>query len=213
MIIGILASGLNESTITKNPFVMKGLINDEDLANSVKLIKNEPLYSNGYWITYESDSIVDQTRVFKVKFEEEDSIKGKLEPFYLYPNVLFSNDLSKVAAINPDTKHNLFEDIFVSIGGLPKAQMDVKFAKEEEDSLKYVGYTLSKGDTIFTNKNYGIIEYITLDPQHEEYKDKDHDLGIGVGIRFYDLEKKYNKLIEPAMGLKDDLLYHYAEKN
>lgn len=212
MIIGILASGLNEEVITKNPFVMKGLIKDQDLANSLKLIKGEPMYSNGFWITYESDTIKENMRYFKLKFEEEDSIKGRVNPFYLYPNALFSNDLTKVAALNPDTKHSLMQDIFVHIGGLPKSQMDIKFAKEEEDSLKYVSYTLSPGDTIFTSKNYGIIEYTTLNPAHPDYQNENHDLGIGVGIRFYNLDKSYNKLIEPALGLKDNLLYHYAEK-
>ena len=212
MIIGILASGLNERVITKNPFVMQGLIKDDDLANTIKLIKNEPMYSEGYWITYESDTIRGQNRYFKVKFEKDDSIKGKGEPFYLYPNALFSNDLTKVATINPDTKHHLSEDIFVSISGLPKAQMDVKFAKEEEDSLQYVNHVLAVGDTIFTSKNYGIVEYIKLNPEHEDYVEEEHDLGLGVGIRFYDLSKSFNELVEPALGLRDNLLYHYADK-
>ena len=60
MILGIVASGLNERVISSNPFVMQGIVEDEDLGKVIKLIKNERIFSEGYWITYLEDSIVDE---------------------------------------------------------------------------------------------------------------------------------------------------------
>lgn len=212
MLIGILASGLNESVITTNPFAMKGLIKDEDLGNSVTLIKGVPFYVNEYWITYEKDTIEDYTRTFHIKFQREDSTGLTADSFYVYPNLLFSNDLTKVAAFNPGTKRGVQKDIFTRIASLPKSQIDVEFAKAQEDSLKYVSYTLGIGDTIFTAENYAILEYISFDPKHKEYLAHQSDMGLALGIRFYNLDKSYEKLIEPALGLNDNLLYQYAEK-
>ncbi len=212
MIIGVIASGLNEGTLTTNPFVMKGLIKDEDLAKSVKLIKDEPFYVNNYWLTYESDTVIDKTRTFKVKFEKEDSLLGNIDPFYVYPNILYANDFSKVAASNPATKHYLHKDIFTNVAALPKSQQDIKYMKEEEDSLKYVTYTLSIGDTLFTKKNYGILTYTTFDPTNKDYDNASNDLGLGVGINFYNLDKTDTFQIEPAIGLKENMLYQYPQK-
>ncbi len=212
MIIGILASGLNEKVITTNPFVMKGIIDDDDLGKSVTLIKGVPFFVNDYWITYEGDTIEDKTRTFIVKFQKEDSTGTILDSFYVYPNLLFSNDMTKVAAFNPGTKRDLDKDIFTRIASLPKSQLDVKFAKEQEDSLKYVSYTLSVGDTLFTKENYAILEYVSFKPQHKEYIAHESDMGIGLGIRFYNLDKSYSRLIEPALGLNENLLYQYADK-
>ncbi len=212
MIIGILTSGLNESVVTTNPFVMKGLIKDKDLASSVKLIKQEPFFVNDYWITYESDTIVDQIRTFKIKFEKEDKERGNIDPFYVYPNVLFSNDFSKVAATNPDAKHFIDKDIFTSIASLPNEQMDIKLAKEAEDSLKYVKYELSVGDTLFTKEHYAIVEGYTFDPQHPDYLKHTNDIGLGVKIKFHDLEDDYSEVIEPAIGVRENLLYQYPSQ-
>jgi len=211
MIIGILASGLNESTITTNRFAMEGLLKEKDLGSTIQLIKKEPMYSNGYWITYEGDTVIDLTRTFKIKMEEETK-NGRETPFYLYPNALFSNDMTKVASFNPDTKHYIHKDIFTQVAGLPKSQLDIKFVKEEEDSLKYVKYELSPGDTLFTKKHYGIVRAIEFDPQHKDYINHNNDIGIGVVIDFMSLENDEIFTAQPAIGIKENLLYQYNDQ-
>ncbi len=212
MIIGILTSGLNQDVLTTNPFAMRGIQDDEDLASVVTLIKEEPLYVNNHWITYESDTIVDKTRTFKIKFEREDSLRGNVDPYYVYPNVLFSNDLSKVAANNPGTKHLLSKDIFTTIAALPPAQQDVKLAKEEEDSLKYRQYIMSIGDTVFTKQHYGVLEEISFSPTNKDYLQHENDLGISARLRFKSLDGKYNEVAEPAIGVRENLLYQYHDQ-
>ena len=210
MIIGTIASGLNEYTITNMPFAMRELVKEDNLKTVVNLIKNEKLFTKGYWLTYEGDTIIDKTRTFDIKFERENpTTKVIEETFHVYPNVLFSNDMTKVAATNPDTKHYIEKDIFVTVASLPASQIDIELAKEEEDSLKYIQYNLSVGDTIFTKDKFGILEYLTFDPKNEDFLKSESDLGLGLGIRFYDLDKEFNELIEPIVALKENLLYQY----
>ena len=86
MVIRITASELNEKTLTTNPFAMKGILKDKDLASVVTLIKDEPFFVNDYWITYQGDTIVDKTRTFKIQFEREDSLKGNVCLLYTSPS-------------------------------------------------------------------------------------------------------------------------------
>jgi len=212
MIVGILTSGLNQSVITTNPFAMKGLLKDKDLADAVKLIKDEPFFVNDYWLTYESDTIEGNTRTFKIKFEKEDKEKGRVDPFYVYPNVLFSNDLTKVASSNPDAKHYVGKDIFTSVASLPEVQLDVELAKAAEDSLEYVTHTLNIGDTIFTRSHYGLIQDINFDPQHPDYLSHTNDIGMEVVINFRSLDGKYDELVRTAIGVRENLLYLYPHQ-
>ncbi len=209
MILGIISSGLNETTVTSNPFVMKGILKDEDMASAVTLIKNEPFFVNNYWITYEGDTVENTTRTFDVKFVKQDSLSNRVDSFYVNPNVQYTNDYTKIAATNPDAKHYLDRDIFTSVVSLPKAQQDVKFAKEEEDSLKYERYDLVIGDTLFTKKHYAIVKSKNFDPQHADYKSHDNDIGVGVALEFKSLDSDRSINAEPAIGVREDLLYQY----
>ncbi|MGA0233782.1 MAG: hypothetical protein ACO3MB_13025, partial [Saprospiraceae bacterium] len=213
MIIGVIASGLNEKIISSNPFVMQGLVDDEDLGKVIKLIKNERIFSEGYWISYQKDTIIDKTRYFDILFEKsQDDGEGIETSFKVKPNVLFSNDLTKVAASNPDAKHFLSKDVFVSIQSLPASQMDVELAMSAEDSLEYNRYELAIGDTLFTKDKYAVVEYLSFEPKHPDFKEENSDAAIAVGLRFRDLAGEYNKSIEPAISLADDMLYQYPDQ-
>jgi len=98
MIVGSITSGLNEKTISTNPFAFTGLLEDESLASVVMLIKEEPFFANNYWMTYERDTIIGNTRYFDVDFKEVDDDGNTIDQFKVRPNVLFNNELTKVAA-------------------------------------------------------------------------------------------------------------------
>ena len=125
---------------------------------------------------------------------------------------MFSNDLTKVAASNPDAKHFLSKDLFVSIQSLPASQMDVELAMSAEDSLEYNRYELAIGDTLFTKDKYAVVEYLSFEPKHPDFKEENSDVAIAVGLRFRDLAGEYNKSIEPAISLADDMLYQYPDQ-
>ena len=212
MILGIIASGLNEKVISSNPFVMQGIIDDEDLGKVIRLIKNERIFSEGYWISYVDDSIYDKTRSFKIKFEKEDSNQNILESFIVEPNVLYANDLTKVAASNPDAKHYLSKDVFISVQSLPVSQMDAELAREAEDSLTYTQHEVAIGDTIFTSKNYGIVEYVSFEPEHRDFDADNSDIALAIGVRFLSLENDSQYNAEAAISLKDNFLYQYSDQ-
>ncbi len=209
MIVGVLASGLNESHISKNPFAMKGLMDDEDLSTVIQLIKGEPMFTEDHWITYQEDTTIGNQRIFEIDFRKVDEEGKTLEEFTVFPNVLFSNDFKKVAATNPATKHYLSKDIFTSIASLPKSQMDVKFAKEMEDSLVYTKYDAILGDTIFTRNYFGIIKSLTYSPKNKDYIREGHEVGIGVELELKDINSDESHTVHLAAGLEDNLIYTY----
>ena len=112
MMLGMLASGLNQKAISTNPFVFKNMFSEEDVKKYVQLIKNKPLLSEGYLITYKSDTLIGRERRYDINFKKLDAQNQIVEDMTLHPNAVYSNDFSKVAAFNPDTKHYLTKDIF-----------------------------------------------------------------------------------------------------
>ncbi len=213
MIVGTLASGLNEKVITTNPFALSGLVEDEDLAKVITLIKGEPFFSNNYWITYESDTIIDRTRHFHVDFKQVDTTGKVIEQFVVKPNVLFSNDMTKVAAPNPATKRYLTKDIFTNVPSLPAAQRDIKLAQEEEDSLKYQLYEVEIGDTIYLSKGYVIVDGINVNPQSEAYNKENNELGMEMLLTGVPMKGDSIYQMRPALGLEKNLIYTYPDRN
>ncbi len=217
MVIGTIASGLNEGVISTNPFAMKGLMEDDELGKVVGLIKGEPMFCNGYWITYESDTITDRYRYFDINFRQVDNQNNTVDEFNVEPHVLFSNDLRKIASINPSTKHYIHKDIFTNIRSLPESQIDVEKAQAAEDSLKYKEHILSIGDTVNFKNCYGVLETINYTPSNKNYSKEDHELGVQVNMKFHPTlkdslkEEDKNKIypVDPALGLAENLVYTY----
>lgn len=212
MVIGILASGLNEHAITVNQFAMEGLMKEESLKSSINLIKGEPMFANNYWLTYVNDTIDGHTRTFEINFREVDDAGQTLDTFTLHPNILYTNDFSKVATANPDTKHFLTKDIFTDITSLPKSQSDAEFAKEMEDSIRYELYEGFLDDTIFTKKNYVVIQSATFDPSNPNFKREENDFGIEVKILVGNASDEEPQILSPALGVKDNLVFSYPGK-
>lgn len=193
LVLGILASGLNKSYLSSNSFAMEGLIEgaDENAINrNILLLKDAPMpMRDGYEAVYLGDTIERQTRTFKIRFQKRDSLGNATgESFVLTPNVMYDRPMKKVVATNPSTQHYLHRDIFTHIVSLPKAELDPEFAKQQEDSLKFVKYEGAIGDTIYTQEHYLVVEGITKSPAHPEYKPKAGDLAYGVHIAVHSLE-------------------------
>lgn len=209
MIIGILASGLNQKAISTNPFVFKGIFNDEDVKKYVQLIKGKPLFSQGYLITYQSDTLIDRERHYDILFEKLNDSMKVVESFTLHPNALYSNDYSKIAAYNPSTKHYLTKDIFTSVVAVPPSLESAEKAKSIEDSIKFVSFAKPLNDTIHT-ADY-VISPLTIrfEPENLEYKKHAHDGGIGVLFSIYDKKADTTSYQEAAIGMEGALMYNY----
>ncbi|MGB4958847.1 MAG: cytochrome c biogenesis protein CcsA, partial [Saprospiraceae bacterium] len=209
MVVGIVASGLNQKSISTNPFVFKGMFTDEDLKKYVQLIKGKPLFSQGYLITYESDTLVDRERRYSINFKKINDSLEITEEITLHPNAVYSNDFSKVAAYNPDTKNYFTKDIFTCVVGLPPSLESMEKAKAIEDSLKFVSYQIGLNDTLHIADLIIKPIDITFDPSNKEFLDHTHDAGIGVNLEIFDTKNDTTYVLQPALGLEGALMYNY----
>ncbi len=132
-----------------------------------------------------------------------------VEEITLHPNAMYSNDFSKVAAFNPDTKHYLTKDIFSCVVSLPPSLSSVEEGKKIEDSLKFVNYTLPTNDTIHVNDYIVKMESINFAPSHKEYIKHEHDAGIGVNLSVTDPKADTTYYVEAALGMEGALMYTY----
>ncbi|MBL7828563.1 MAG: cytochrome c biogenesis protein CcsA, partial [Saprospiraceae bacterium] len=192
LILGILSTGLGKAWISSNKFVMRDMINDateEDLSKNVILLREAPMPIKDFNATYLKDTIERQTRTFTVNFQRRDE-NGNLtgESFDLYPNVMYDRQFTKVVANNPSTKHYWSYDVFTMITSLPKSEIDPQFAKQQEDSIKYVAYAAAPGDTERTGKQILVLESITKSPKHHDYEPRKGDLAIGLNFKVFDKE-------------------------
>lgn len=209
LVVGILATGLNKRWISSNRFAMEGLVRftDEQYDKNVLLMKGAPLTMNGYEVIYESDTTMNARRFFTLKFKQRNkdfilgtdvknnpknaAVKEFVDSFTVRPFVHFDKKSGKVSANNPDAKHYWNYDIFTLISSLPPSEQDPEIAHQEEDSLKYVKYDISK-TVAFTPQNqnpqtppYSVeIEGIDMNPKHPKYLAEEKDIAVGLKLRF-----------------------------
>lgn len=227
MIVGVIATGLNQHHISSNPFAMEGLIEGataEDLRKNILLMKNTPMFMSGYEVTYVGDTTEGFTRTFNINYKMKDESGKVVENFILSPNVLYDKNFTKIAASNPSTKHYLHKDIFTHIPSLPIEDMDAEARQALEDSLNYLRYDLDinqpftildttkmdKLDTFVVKEYTGLLESINRSPSHPDYHPEEGDLAIGARLRFQkDTAVFY---AEPMIALRGQLLYTYPVK-
>lgn len=208
MLVGVLASGINKRNLSNNTFVFTDVIAEDKVMKNIPLIKNKPMFMNGYWVEYKSDTVIGQNRYFDLAFKQVDQLENVIDSFTVRPNILYSNDFSKVAATNPDTKHYWHKDIFTSIASLPTAQQDVKFAREMEDTLNYKLVDFEIG-TVSEYDGYTIeIADLKLATKHREYEPEVGDLPIEVTLNIQD-SLGNNHITKPATVLRNTVVYKF----
>ncbi len=183
LLLGVLFTSLNRRHISTNKFVMAGLIEgftEEDEKKNVSLLKDAPMpLADGWEATYASDTLIRQSRFFKVDFKNKDG-----EAFSVEPNVMYDNRFTKVAASNPSTKHYWSHDVFTNIAALPPSQIDAESAKAAEDSLHFTKYEARIGDTIFTKGHWAVVEGIERQPKSTDYNPQAGDVSFAVNLKF-----------------------------
>ncbi len=193
LVLGTMSTGLDKSWISSNSFAMDGLIEgmgNDDLKKNVILMKEAamPIQKN-FDALYERDTIERQTRTFVVNFKKRDGNGNYTgESFTVTPNIMYDRQFTKVVASNPSTQHYWNYDIFTMVSSLPKAELDPEFAKQQEDSLRFEPYEAMVGDTIFTKKNYLVVEAITKQPVHPDYHGEKGDLAFGLKLTAHALD-------------------------
>ena len=222
MIVGVIASGLNQYHISSNPFAQRGLISEERLGKNIMLFKGMPMFMSGYRVTYVDDNFEGNNRKYQVRFEEM-SPEGEVKSsFDVYPTALYDNKLTKVAAYNPSTKHYLGKDIFTHIASIATSEADMEFAKTQEDSLDYKSYPVSKDietiiydtvnirDTQVVRKYFVRLDGILTDiKDHPDYVVEPNDIALGVRLLLQDEKRDTTFVAEPVSVLRGPYLYAY----
>lgn len=226
MIIGVLASGLNQKVISNNTFVMEGLIegaSEEQLRKNVILFKDSPLIMGDYEVTYVSDTVDQFSRTFTVNYKRRDASGDVVEEFNLYPNILYDKSFTKVAASNPSTKRYLDRDVFTHIASLPRVEIDMEYRKNREDSLNYKTYEAQIGETITFQDTVPIRDQDTFllrrfraelvsierNPSHPDYTKEEGDLPIGATLRIQRMDEDTVFTVRPVLVLRGQMLYSY----
>lgn len=221
MIVGILASGLGKRHISTNRFAQQGLIEEERLDRNIMLFKNMPMYMSGYRVTYQGDEFEANNRIYTIQFEKLDTSGRVLKTFHLRPTALYDNEMQKVAAYNPSTRHYLHEDIFTHIASIPVVEADVMEARKEEESLKYRMLAVSLAeprtyydtipvrDTSLVREFEVGIEELLFEPSHPSYVAEEGDLGVGARISVKDLKRDTTYFAEPMLLVRGAMLYSF----
>jgi cytochrome c-type biogenesis protein CcmF len=211
MILGTITSGLNQSAISSNPFVFQGIFSEEDLKKYVQLIKGKPLLSQGHLITYQSDTLVGRERIYSIQFQKLKEDLQVEDEWTLHPTALYSNDYSKIAAFNPDTRHHIDRDIFTCVVGLPPSVESMEKAKKIEDTLRFRPIDISFNDTIDLGDYILKAGDVNFKPGNAEYLKNAHDAGLSVTLSLYDKKRDTTYQCQPALGIQGALLYNYPE--
>lgn len=211
MLIGILASGANMRHLSSNPFMFKELVTAEEAAKYVKLYKGKSLFANNYWMTWESDTLINRNRYYQIRFDEVGPGEKIINTFRVRPTSLLSNDFTKVAALNPDTKHYLSKDIFTNLAALPPSKMDIKNFHEMEDTMTWVRYDIPLGEEFETETAKISLDKLHFAPDRPDYNERSHDVGVAIDMT---VRPKWRTLdtvehISSALGLDGNLLYRY----
>ncbi|MEZ4910756.1 MAG: cytochrome c biogenesis protein CcsA [Saprospiraceae bacterium] len=210
MIIGIIGSALNQKFISSNPFIFSEVFNETDVQKYVQLIKGKPLFSQNHLLTYVSDTLIGRERIYTLDFKEMDANMQVKHQFQLHPNAVYANDMSKIAAYNPDTKHTISKDIFTAVVAVPPSIESVEKSKEIESNLKYQTYEMTIGDTLRINDTYSIVPLqIISNPKNSEFSQHSHDAGFGIDMAIVDTKHDTVYFVQPAMGIDGALLYQY----
>ncbi|MBP7184117.1 MAG: cytochrome c biogenesis protein CcsA, partial [Saprospiraceae bacterium] len=215
MIVGILFSGLNKEFISTNNFAQKGLIEgftDDNYKRNILLLKDLPMLMNKYEVTYKSDTVVNHTRSFNINYLQKDKNGKILEDFSLSPTVIYDKSFTKIAASNPSTYRMWDKDIFTHIASLPKEELDIEYAREQEDSLKYNTLQVALNQSVI-DSNYTItLLDIVENPTHKSYNPSPEDLAIGVKLAIKAKDNDSTFYAYPMLALRGESLLFYPDQ-
>jgi cytochrome c-type biogenesis protein CcmF len=171
MLTGILISAGNKKVISEEKFksfvVPMGIDpvtkQQDDPAENINLIRQVPTTMGDYTVTYNGDSVGNETdrRFYHLLFQRKDTGTQELtETFTLNPDVyqMKNNNFSS----NPDTKHYLTHDVFTYISYALNPD-------KNEDTAQFVIHEVGEGDTVFYSKGYMVLNKITKDASQNKF--------------------------------------------
>ena len=227
LMVGVIASGVNQFHISSNPFEQEMLLPSDMIAENVLLFRDRPMHMSGYRVTYAGDTLVGNERTFDIQYQKLDEQGEVEEEFTVHPTATYNNDVSKVAAWNPDSKHYLGKDIFTHIATMDPSEVDMAERKKREDSLRFQTVLVPFGeqaimrDTTAVNaagdtmliRNYRVeVKELIFNPAHKDYRPEEGDLAVGAEVEVTHLRTAITKTVRPAIALRGNVVYTFDEQ-
>ncbi len=233
MVIGIMASGLNKRIISENRFAQEGLAEGLNAGENAFLIKGMPMYMNGFWVTYHTDTLVGLTRKYTVEFLKLGDKGDTLEHFTTHPNILYDRKMTKVATANPNTKRYLDRDVFTYVAGLPPEKQDIANVQKVDSMLDYTTYYIRPGDSLQISDYTLHLDSIMLGTRHEGYEAQENDLVISANLtvhpskpmtkedpmdslpgrgKMITTRNKISQVVHPTLFVRKGLLYGLSDQ-
>ncbi len=211
LIIGILASGLNQEIITKNVDFSDEDVKEfanEDLMDNVFLVKESPYYLGPFELTYLSDSMDGFDRYYHINIKRKNQQGAIKEEFNLYPSTIYDRTFKSVVSTNPAIRRYPHQDIFAIIYGLPPSHQGTEASQQAEDSIRYESYLTNLSDEIELSSVKVTIGNIINQVVHDEYNYQVGDLGVSLHAMVRDASGRTWHTY-PSLLLRGNLLYNY----
>ena len=215
MILGIVISGINKRHISQNPTLMAGIFNEDEedlMLRNVVLLKNEPVFGQGYLMEYERDTFIGTERQYFVTFKKLNAAGEMVDSFAANPNVIYSEEFDDIEVYHPSIRRQVHKDYFTRIATLPKAEVDPEFAQAVEDTLSYSSYQLAIGDTLDLTEHKIIASEIIRNPPSKGIPTFPEDKIIGLGLNIINKSTGQQYDVIPKAILRGNLSYVLPEK-
>ena len=227
MIVGIIASGLNQRFVSSNPFLMSGIMADESdeefSKKNIMLTKGIEMPMHPYAVTYVSDTLETFNRTYTVNFKKRNKNGEVVEDFNLYPNIIYNKTFTKIEVPNPSTRRYWNKDIFTVINALPESEQNFEARRSRDSLLNYRPVELPLNapveilDTVKLRdieeqriRRYQVfLRGINRSPSHPDYEPESGDLALSAIVEVVGPNADTSFIAEPLIALRGQLLYSY----
>ena len=227
LLVGIIASGVNQYHISTNPFEQEALLAQDMIAENVLLFRDRPMHMSGYRVTFAGDTLVGNERTFDIQYEKLDDNGEVAETFTVHPSATYNNTVTKIAAFNPDSKHYLGRDIFTHIAALDSTEFDADARRAFEKRLEFATVAVpleqqvvfrdtmpvnARRDTMLI-RNYRVeVKQLIYNPTHPDYQPEEGDLAVGAEVEITHLRTAIGRTVRPAIALRGNVVYTFDEQ-
>ena len=201
-LIGILISSSRKTILSENTtgIALLPKSKDYDPQENITLFKGIKTDMGKYNVTYAGDSVNNSNhkKYFQIDFVSKD---GK-EKFSIYPDLIKNNKGVEGNSANPDTKHSLSRDIYVSVSAAQNGKQD--------DTSQYKPVVIKAGDSAFYSNGIIILNKIEKSTDSLDKKLLPGEVGIGMNITVISKDGMRYKAM-PVVAVKDSSLRNIAD--
>jgi cytochrome c-type biogenesis protein CcmF len=168
LLLGAVISTSKKNTISVNTSGMdvRSISQEGSNEENIYLRRGDTLPMGDYMVTYSSRKweVRNGTDyvLFNVDFHKRNQMESGEKVFTLSPFIQLNPMMGNAA--EPDTRHELFKDVYSYVKFVPMSSLDKEVSKENVQKEEYDqprNFTVAQGDTIFADNGIIILDSIT----------------------------------------------------